>query len=146
MNNPNENSHQHQQQSQPLINPNELPSTSSDVSAQQTSHHSRVSQLVNNVNLSNLIRSNSFLHSDLGNFIEISPQSNITTAAATTSSAASATTAATPPTTSGISPAGSTMATANSAQVFAGGAHTHAHSHSHSHNNTNPTVVDIQGI
>ena len=37
--------------------------------------NSRVSQFVSNVNLSNIIQSNSFLRSDLSNFIEM-PQNN----------------------------------------------------------------------
>lgn len=128
MNSSNVNAEQHQQQTQPLIDPNEIPLEESPTVEAQQQQQSRASQFMNNISLDNLIRSNSFLHSDLGNFIEINPATS--TAQATTA------------TTSGISPAAN-MSAANSAQGFAGGTHTHAHSHSH--NDANPTIVDLQG-
>lgn len=127
MNSSNVNAEQHQQQTQPLIDPNEIPLEESPTVEAQQQQQSRASQFMNNISLDNLIRSNSFLHSDLGNFIEINPATS--TAQATTA------------TTSGISPAAN-MSAANSAQGFAGGTHTHAHSHSH--NDANPTIVDLQ--
>ena len=131
MNSSNVNAEQHQQQTQPLIDPNEIP-LEEESPASGAQQPSRASQFMSSVSLDTLIRSNSFLHSDLGNFIEINPA--ISTPQATTA------------TTSGISPAaavGSTMSAANSAQAFAHGEHTHARSHSH--NDANPTIVDLQG-
>lgn len=131
MNSSNVNAEQHQQQTQPLLDPNELPLEENSATTEAQQQQSRASQFMNNVSLDNLIRSNSFLHSDLGNFIEINPAISSTQATATTSGISPATAAA-----------GSTMSAANSAQGFAGGAHTHAHSHSH--NDANPTIVDLQ--
>lgn len=127
MNSSNVNAEQHLQQTEPLIDPNEIP-LEERPAAGAPQQQSRASQFMSNVSLDNLIRSNSFLHSDLGNFIEINP--------------ATSTAQATAATTSGIS-AAANMSAANSAQGFAGGAHTHAHSHSH--NDANPTIVDLQG-
>jgi len=61
----------------PVINSEIFSTDQSSASVSQVSNTgSRLSQLVNNVSISNLIQSNSFLHSDLGILIE-TPQ-NIT--------------------------------------------------------------------
>lgn len=69
MSNPSDRSHQ----TAPLINSNSTDSVVAPVDTASTP--GRVSQFVNNVNLSSLIQSNSFLHSDFGDFVEI-PQNN----------------------------------------------------------------------
>lgn len=62
------------QQQVPLIDPSESPAEEESRSGPAPAHNpGRVSQLVNNVNINNIIQSNSFLHSDLGNFMEITP-------------------------------------------------------------------------
>lgn len=57
----------------PIINSETFSTDQSSTSVSQASNTgSRVSQLVNNASISNLIQSNSFLHSDLGILIETS--------------------------------------------------------------------------
>jgi len=58
---------------------NERPNSNSslgEVSGTSANGTNRVSQFVNNVNLNNIIRSNSFLHSDLGNYVNLTAETS----------------------------------------------------------------------
>lgn len=77
------NSNDRSQQAGRSVNSSDT-SNQSSVANVPTSETGRVSQFVSNVNVSNLIQSNSFLHSDFGNFIEI-PQNNPMASARTNS-------------------------------------------------------------
>lgn len=104
-----------------------------NASSARTSTTGRVSQFVNNVNINNIIQSNSFLHSDLGSFIEIEPQSNIVMSSATSQQ----------------NPQESMVMRAthnnNNYAMTSTNNHTrNCENHSHSNDRSNATVVNLQ--